>query len=385
MALSRDQGGSRDHGLRAAQARVLVLAPTSSMLGLVRELETAGYRVCHATREADVCPMVKSETPDVMVVDAADVEGPLPELLAKVLGHEPQLQVIVLSPSSAGADVARYLRSGAAACLPRDIPPGGTAKVVAEVLHRQETGVRESSIHRWMERSLEILAAELAQYRSDRVRGLICALEAASGAVEARELYMIGHGLRVSQAAGAMAAFLGLNDEQIDELRLAARMHDLGMIVVPTPLLSRTGALNEAERELVKLHPVVGSRILAMCPGLERVAGFVRGHHERWDGLGYPDGLVGEEIPLEARVLAAAEIYDALTAPRSYREPVTEVDALAQMSKLQGTVIDPAIFQALQSVIAHGQVLTFLRESGAASKELAITLASPAESGEPVA
>ena len=102
-----------------------------------------------------------------------------------------------------------------------------------------------------------------------------------------------------------------------------------------------------AGQELVQHHTVVGSQMVSMHPGLEGVAAFVRGHHERWDGLGYPDRLAGEMIPWGARVLAAAEVYDALTAARCYQQQTTETEALARLAELRGTVIDPSAYLAV--------------------------------------
>ena len=121
-----------------------------------------------------------------------------------------------------------------------------------------------------------------------------------------------GHSLRVAQLAASIAAKLGRSDEEVENVRKAGLLHDIGMISVPEELLAKEGSLTAASSMQVKRHAIVGSDILATLPHLGHVSTFVRSHHERWDGQGYPDGLAGEAIPWGARLIGAAEVYDAL-------------------------------------------------------------------------
>ena len=138
-----------------------------------------------------------------------------------------------------------------------------------------------------------------------------------------------------------IAAELGLDDEQVEQVRMAGRLHDIGKIGIREEILNKQGPLTADEYEHVKQHVVIGSQILAPLAHLGDIIAFVRSHHERWDGQGYPDGLQGEEIPLGARILAAAEIYDALTTSRPYQEKMPPEVAVERMRDLAGTVLDP--------------------------------------------
>src|SRR5206468_9038527 len=134
------------------------------------------------------------------------------------------------------------------------------------------------------------------------------------------------------------------------------------MIAVPEGLLSKQGPLTPPEFEQIKRHAVVGSQILTPLPYLSGVSPFVRGHHERWDGKGYPDGLAGETIPWGARLIGAAEIYDALATARPYREQLTPELAVERMRELIGTVLAPQVHTALSAAVDRGKALIFLDE-----------------------
>jgi HD-GYP domain-containing protein (c-di-GMP phosphodiesterase class II) len=128
------------------------------------------------------------------------------------------------------------------------------------------------------------------------------------------------HSERVGAIARAIGVELALPDREIEVLHWTGLLHDIGKLAVPDEILRKAGPLTEDEWVAVRRHPVAGSDLLrAISPGLEEIAAGVRGHHERWDGSGYPDGLVGSETPRVARVVAVADVYDALTHPRSYR------------------------------------------------------------------
>src|SRR5437867_1304650 len=141
---------------------------------------------------------------------------------------------------------------------------------------------------------------------------------------------------------------------------------DLGRIGTREAVLNEQGALTPEEFEHVKQHVLIGSQILAPLSHLGDIITAVRGHHERWDGTGYPDGLRGEEIPLAARIIGAAEVYDALSTSRAYQEKMTPDQAVQRMGDLSGTVLDPTVYDALATVVGRRGTLVFLDEGGGA-------------------
>jgi HD-GYP domain-containing protein (c-di-GMP phosphodiesterase class II) len=146
-------------------------------------------------------------------------------------------------------------------------------------------------------------------------------------------------------------------------VRTGGRLHDIGKIGIREEILNKQGPLTKEEFEHVKQHVTVGSQILAPLVHLGEVIGFVRSHHERWDGTGYPDRLRGEEIPLGARIIGAVEIYDALTTARPYQERMPPELAVERVRDLMGTVIDPAVHGALEAVVSQRQALVFVDDA----------------------
>jgi HD-GYP domain-containing protein (c-di-GMP phosphodiesterase class II) len=142
------------------------------------------------------------------------------------------------------------------------------------------------------------------------------------------------------------------------------------MIAVPEGLLSKEGPLTAAEFEEMKRHTVVGSQILSTLPHLSVVSTFVRGHHERWDGNGYPDGLAGEAIPWGARLIGAAEVYDALATARPYREQLAPELAVERMRNLIGSVLAPEVHRGLSAVVESGAALVFVADERSKEQSL---------------
>ena len=165
-------------------------------------------------------------------------------------------------------------------------------------------------------------------------------------AVDARDAYTGSHSERVGDLAKQIARRLGLDEAQVDLIRLAASLHDLGKLAIPEEILRKPGTLTDSERLVIERHPQIGYRMLESL-GVEPIADWVHHHHERWDGAGYPHGLSGEQIPLGARIIFVADAFDAMTSERVYRERVyTEREALDELERCAGTQFDPGIVDA---------------------------------------
>ncbi len=168
-------------------------------------------------------------------------------------------------------------------------------------------------------------------------------LDALSHAIEARDPATRGHGARVGALAQAIAVRLGWNETRLEALRVGARVHDIGKLAISMRVLAKPGPLDEVEVRLVRTHPLVGARLVAGAGPGRAVLPYVLYHHERWDGAGYPTGRAGEDIPLEGRVLAVADAYDAMTSARPYRRPLPPERALEEIESCAGTQFDPAL------------------------------------------
>jgi diguanylate cyclase (GGDEF)-like protein len=155
----------------------------------------------------------------------------------------------------------------------------------------------------------------------------------------------------VADLAQAVGKRLGLDAPDVEELVIAAQLHDVGKIAIPDAVLQKPGPLDESEWTLMRQHTVIGQRILSAVPALHSVATIVRSSHERWDGTGYVDGLVGDEIPLAARVIAVCDAFLAMTSDRPYKEAVPAEAAVAELRRCAGSQFDPEVVRVLQAVL----------------------------------
>jgi len=160
------------------------------------------------------------------------------------------------------------------------------------------------------------------------------------------------HVRNVASMSVAVAMQLGCEDRQVEELALAAELHDIGKIAVPDSVLQKAGPLTPEERTLMQQHTVIGQRILAAVPALQAVGAVVRATHERWDGAGYADGLAGGAIPLPARIIAVCDAFEAMTSTRPYAGPRTTDEALDELRRCAGTQFDPEIVGVFCKLVA---------------------------------
>ena len=168
-------------------------------------------------------------------------------------------------------------------------------------------------------------------------------LSVLTGAIEARDPYTRGHSARVTALAEAIALRLGWSEERLRSLRVGGPLHDIGKLAVSDAVLCKEGRLEEHELAQIREHPKIGARLLLRVAALREAIPYVLYHHERWDGTGYPSGKAGKEIPLEARVLAVADAFDAMTSDRPYRRALTHSQALAEVERCAGSQFDPEI------------------------------------------
>ncbi len=173
------------------------------------------------------------------------------------------------------------------------------------------------------------------------------AIEALAVALLERDRYTGEHSEAVIDMSGAVARNLGLNPVEVERVKSAALLHDIGKVAIPDEILHKAGPLTDAEWKLMREHPVIGERILRVLPGLGTVARIVRHEHERWDGRGYPDGLAGEAIPVGSRIIIAADTYHAITSNRPYRAARSHSEAVEELTRCAGSQFDPTVTAAL--------------------------------------
>jgi putative nucleotidyltransferase with HDIG domain len=178
--------------------------------------------------------------------------------------------------------------------------------------------------------------------------------------MEAKNPYLLGHAQRTAELAASVADALRLGNDIVEQVRFAGWLHDVGKIGIREAVLNKPGKLTPVEYEHVKEHVWIGIEILSPLKYRGDVRRFVADHHERWDGSGYPQGLRGEEISIGGRILAAVDAFDAITAKRSYQEPMPSDAAITYLAKHAGTLIDPKVYEALRQVVESRKALTFI-------------------------
>jgi response regulator RpfG family c-di-GMP phosphodiesterase len=284
------------------------------------------------------------------------------DTIPEALDIDPDLAVIMLSAVTDATSAANCMQRGAMDYLTKPIELTDLMSAVHRALRRRDTLLQSRGITSWLREEVQRRGEEVVRERSKQEQITLATLEALINALEAKNVYLRGHSARIAALAATIAHELGLSDEAVEHVRMAGRLHDLGKIGIREEVLNREGPLTEEEYEHVKTHVVIGSQILGPLTHLGPIVGFVRGHHEHWDGSGYPDALSGEEIPLGARIICAAEVYDALTQARPYHDKLRPDEAIERMRLLAGTVLDPQVMDALAAAVARRRTLIFLDE-----------------------
>jgi HD-GYP domain-containing protein (c-di-GMP phosphodiesterase class II) len=229
--------------------------------------------------------------------------------------------------------------------IQRGVGPGGA-------LFASEKRGSDPAVSSWDIQLFEAAAGFITSYLEnvslfeEQRRLFMGTLQALTAAIDAKDRYTRGHSERVSHVSTQIARAIGLSAEDVETIRIAGLVHDVGKIGVPEAVLCKQGRLTDPEFDAIKRHPQIGYGILQDIRPLKGVLPGVLHHHERWDGKGYPSGLSGESIPLQARIIAIADTFDAMSSTRSYRPAMPRDKVLAELQRCAGTQFDPALIPA---------------------------------------
>lgn len=204
-------------------------------------------------------------------------------------------------------------------------------------------------------------------------------ITALSGAVDAKDRYTSGHSGRVAEYALMLAARMGKSKEEQEEIYRAGLLHDVGKIRIPREIINKAGKLSDEEYSIIKVHPVTGYHILRGISGSKLIAIGAKYHHERYDGSGYPNGLVGEKIPEVARILGVADAYDAMTSNRSYRKALSQEEVRSEIEKGKGTQFDPVIADIMLQMIDQDKNYT-MKEAASSHRRILVVDDDPMNS-----
>jgi putative nucleotidyltransferase with HDIG domain len=282
------------------------------------------------------------------------------DIVPKALEISPDLAILMLTAVNDATTAALCMQRGAMDYLTKPIELMELGRTIQRALKRRESLIGRRQLDQHIKEEVAKRTAEFQRERARLERVSVATLEVLINALEAKDPYLRGHSARVADLSATIAVQLGLPDDEIDQVRLAGRLHDIGKIGTREDVMNKQGPLTPEEYEHIKQHVVIGSQILAPLDHLGPVIDTVRSHHERWDGTGYPDGRRGEEIPLLGRIVGAAEVWDALSTSRPYQEKLNAEQALQRLGELVGTVLDPKVFAAMAEVVNRRRSLVFL-------------------------
>jgi diguanylate cyclase (GGDEF)-like protein len=263
----------------------------------------------------------------------------------------PSSRVVVLAPEQVlEIDASPLDRAASYALAPLDAD-GRAGFIVAALPSEGQYGERELRLLGGLADQARLAIASANTYEGLE-RTFVSTIEALANALEANDEYTSTHARWITDLAIRVGRELGLDERALKRLELGALLHDIGKIGVPTTILSKPGRLTAEEREIVQKHPVLGERIIAPIDRLQDVRPIVRHCHERWDGRGYPDGLVGAAIPLEARIIFVCDAYHAMTTDRPYRRRLGHPEAVRRLREAAGTQFDPLVVEVCIRALA---------------------------------
>jgi putative two-component system response regulator len=338
---------------------------------LERELSRRHYDLTVAGSELEAIRLLDREKIAVVLVDVAgsalDGLGSVRHLCASTA----DTAVVVLTAVDDARVVASCFREGAADYLLQPADAAALDATLQAVVQRRRGLIRQVQAHEVLQDEVGRLALQLRRARRSGARVSMGALSSLVSMMEIRDHHLAGHSMRVAQLAASMAAEIGRTTRDVEQVRAAGRLHDIGMLCVAEGILSKAGPLTPEEFERVKQHVVIADQILKDVPELDRIRSFVRSHHERWDGTGYPERFAGEDIPWGARLIGAAEVYDAMTTSRPYKMATTPDQAIERMGTMSGTAIAPEAYEALVRIVQDGRALVFI---GADDERLVVGL-----------
>lgn len=332
--------------------RILIVDDEETIrLALRKFLRSRGYEVEIAGSGEQALQVLDKESFSLMLCDVRMPGMTGVQLVPQAREKDQDLAIIMLTAVNDAATATEVLAAGASDYLMKPVELADLQQAVDRALIKRTELIESRRLDMLIREEVALRTAELeAEKESLRLMSVSIA-ETLINAMEAKDLYLRGHSQRVAELAGQLAEELGLDSVIAEDLRVAGRLHDVGKIGIREAILNKPGRLTPEEFEHVKQHVQIGLGILAPLFHIKKPLKYVEHHHERWDGAGYPMGLAGEAIPMGARILCAADTFDALTSKRAYREPLEPLAALEHLKIDAGKQFDPCVYDALVRVV----------------------------------
>lgn len=344
---------------------------------LSRWLAAEGYESLTASGADEACRVLSDQAVPLVLTDIMMPGKSGVDLLVTIGQRWPDTAVTMVTALDDREMAIRALQLGAYGYIIKPFDRNEILINVANALERRRLALAGKTYQQRLEEEVQRRTAELRRREEEIVLHLL-------SAAELRDHETGAHVRRIGIFSAILAEELGWEQAGIDDIRIAAPMHDLGKIGVPDSILRKPGRLNSAEWETMKTHTTIGARILdgSDVSSLRMARDIALSHHEKWDGSGYPHGLSGTAIPLPARIVAITDAYDALVHERVYRSSASEDEALDAMAKERGKHFDPDLldcfprvvtqFPAIRGAIEDADPGTKCQPAGASSARTAV-------------
>ena len=320
-------------------ARILVVDDDTAVAGLIAAiLKASGYAVQVCTDPANVEAVADPAPPDLVITDLSMPNRTGMDILRLVRDRYSETGAIVLTGLPQIHTAVEAMRLGALDYVVKPVSASLLNGVVTEALQRHRC---QRASHHDILSTIAAQRETIAELQTVLRRASESTLTALTTALDARERATAGHSARVSRYAADLARSAGMNESEIGTIRVGSLLHDIGKIGIPDNILLKPSRLSIEEWDIMRKHPVIGCRILEPFDEFRDASELVLLHHERWDGGGYPRGLVRTEIPPGARIFAIVDAFDAMTSDRPYRRRAPAEAALREIGNGAGTQFDP--------------------------------------------
>ena len=345
----------------AGVKRVLVIDDEEAIrVALAKFLRSRGFEVQTAESSEVALDMLGRERFHAALCDVRMPGISGLDMVPRAMSIDPDLAILMLTAVNDAPTATEALLLGAVDYLMKPIELADLEQVIERALHKRDLGIEQRKVDTMIREEVAQRTLDLERERAALRQLSVAVIDSLIAVQEAKDVYLRGHAHRVADIAAGMADFLGLHDEVVEMVRVAGRLHDVGMIGIQEEVLHTPGPLTGEEFDHVKEHVRIGVEVLAPLEHLGVALEFVRDHHEHWDGGGYPRGLKGEDIAIGGRILAAADAFDALTSRRPYRESVTPNEAVSYLEAHAGTLLDPRVYEALRAIVSRRKSLVFI-------------------------
>lgn len=365
LSLNDDQGDPPVARLRDRMARHLLLVDDEEPIrrALARFLTSRGFTVETAAGGDEALDLITRNRFALMVSDIRMPGMSGQQLVEQVLETDPDIAIIMMSGVNDAETATELLTKGVSDYLVKPVELPAMLAAVERGLEKRNLRIETRKMDRLIRDTVVSRTVELEKEKLMLRELTVQMAETLINAMEAKDQYLRGHSQRVADLAASIAEQLGHDEEMVEKIRLAGRLHDVGVIGIREAVLNKPGPLTPEEYAHVKDHVRIGMEILAPLAHLGDVIQFIQDHHEHIDGSGYPRQLRQSEISIGGRILSVAIAYDALTSRRAFRESMSSADALATMSQQVDRRFDRPAYEALCKIKQHRKSLTFLDES----------------------